>query len=138
MDYEDHKVPVRLKLAALWAALMFLYIYADFFGLFRPGQLGDMNRGIIHPFGPATPALMLGVSLMMALPSLMVFAPLVMPPAVTRWANVVLGLVYGAIIILTMIGAPLFYLFFGVIEVALSALIVRYAWTWPRTAQAAP
>ena len=28
---EDIKVPVKLKLAALWASSMFLYIYVDYF-----------------------------------------------------------------------------------------------------------
>ena len=134
MALEDVPIPVKLKLSALWAALMFCYIYADFFGLFRPGALADMNQGIIHPFGPATPGILLGTSLMMAIPSLMVFAPLVMPPAAGRWANLVLGPVYGVIIVLTMIGAPLYYLFFGAIEVVLSGLIAWHAWSWPRAA----
>jgi hypothetical protein len=134
MEYEDFRVPVKLKLSALWAALMFCYIYADFFGLFRPGQLADMNAGIIHPFGPANPYILLGTSIMMAVPSLMVFGSLVLRPAVNRWTNTVLGLAYGVIIVLTMIGAPLFYLFFGAIEVALSLLIMWYAWSWPRAA----
>jgi hypothetical protein len=124
-------VPVKLKLSALWASLMFCYIYADFFGLFRPGQLAAMNQGIIHPFGPATPTILLGTSIMMAVPSVMVFAALALPPAPSRWINLVLGLVYGLIIVLTMIGAPLFYLFFGSIEVVLSFLVAYYAWTWP-------
>jgi hypothetical protein len=133
VEFEDYRVPVKLKLSALWAALMFCYIYADFFGLFRPGQLADMNQGIINPLGPSTPYILLGVSIMMAVPSVMVFAPLVLRPAINRWTNMVLGIVYGAIIILTMIDAPLFYLFFGAVEVALSSCIVWYGWTWPRT-----
>ena len=31
---EDAKVPVKLKLSALWAALMFLYAYGDIFAFF--------------------------------------------------------------------------------------------------------
>jgi hypothetical protein len=42
---EDAKVPIRLKLSALWAALMFCYVYGDYFGLYRPGQLQGMLRG---------------------------------------------------------------------------------------------
>ena len=131
MALEDYRVPVKLKLSALWASLMFCYIYADFFGLFSPGQLADMNRGIIHPFGPTTPLILLGTSIMMAVPSLMVVAPLVLRPAIARWTNLVLGPVYGLIIVLTMVGAPPFYLLFGAVEVALSLLIAWYAWRWP-------
>jgi hypothetical protein len=93
-----------------------------------------MNRGIIHPFDPTTPLILLGTSIMMAVPSIMVFAPLALRPAVSRWANLVLGPVYAVIIILTMVGAPLFYLFFGTVEVALSLLIAWCAWSWPQIA----
>ncbi len=134
MKLQDYEAPLTVKLAALWASLMFCYIYADFFGLFVPGRLGDMNQGIINPLGPATPGVMLGVSIMLAVPALMIFAVLVMRPAVNRWANIVLGLVYAVIIALTMIGAPLFYLFFGAVEIGLSLLIIGHAWRWPAEA----
>jgi hypothetical protein len=134
MGFEDFKPPVKLKLAALWASLMFCYIYADFFGLFVPGRLEGMNRGIMNPLGYATPGVLLGTSAMMAVPSLMIFAALVVRPKINRWMNIVLGLVYAAIIVLTMIGAPVFYLFFGAIEVGLGLAIAAYAWRWPRVA----
>jgi hypothetical protein len=34
----DAPVPVRLKLSALWASVMFCYVYGDYFDLFRPGS----------------------------------------------------------------------------------------------------
>ena len=30
---DDFKVHTKIKLAALWASVMFCYIYADYFGL---------------------------------------------------------------------------------------------------------
>lgn len=129
---EDFRIPVKLKLSALWAAVMFCYIYGDFFGLFVPGRLAEMNEGIIGPLGPATPYVLLGVSAMMALPSLMVFLTLIMRPVVSRWVNIVLGAAFTLIMMLTMPGAPLFYLFLGVIEIALTLLIVWYALRWPK------
>jgi hypothetical protein len=128
---EDLKVPVKLKIAGLWAATMFCYVYADFFMLHEPGRLAGMNAGTLAPFGVATPMIMLGVSVMMVIPSVMVFLALVMPPSPSRWVNMALGAIYSGIIILTMIGAPPFYLFFGAVEVALTSTIVWYGWTWP-------
>lgn len=130
--FEDGKIPVRLKLSALWAAVTFCYLYGDFFGLFVPGRLAQMNQGIISPLGPATPAVLLGVSAMMAVPSLMVFLTLVLPAATSRWANMLLGAAFTLIMIATMPGAPLFYLFLAVVEITLTLLIVWYAWRWPR------
>ena len=132
--FEDLEVPVKLKISALWAAVMFCYVYADFFMLHEPGRLAHMNAGILAPFGPATPGMMLGVSVMMVIPSVMVFLSLVLPPSANRWFNMALGAIYTIIIILTMIGAPLFYLFFGTVEVALTSAIIWYGRTWPRTA----
>ena len=130
---EDFNPPVKLKLSALWAAVMFCYVYGDFFGLFMPGRLAQMNQGIISPLGPATPAVMVGVSAMMAVPSLMLFLTLVLRASVSRWANIVTGLAYTLIMILTLPGAPLFYMFLAAIEIPLTLLIAWYALRWPRT-----
>ena len=34
---EDIKVNVKLKLSALWATVMFIYLYVDFFGFLNRG-----------------------------------------------------------------------------------------------------
>ncbi|MGO4502719.1 MULTISPECIES: DUF6326 family protein [unclassified Dyella] len=131
---EDLKVPVKLKLAGLWTSLMFLYIYVDYFGLYQPGNLQDMLKGNMGPLGPTTQGVLLGTSLLMAVPSLMIFLSLVMKPMLSRVLNIFLGLVYAIIMLVTMPGAWTFYLVMGAIEIALSLLIVWHAWTWPRLA----
>ena len=49
-EKEDVKINVKMKLSALWVALMLLYIYADIFSLFRPGQIEEMISGRMGPF----------------------------------------------------------------------------------------
>ena len=44
MALEDIKVNVKLKLAALWASFMFLYIYVDYFHLYMLGSIEDLYR----------------------------------------------------------------------------------------------
>jgi Family of unknown function (DUF6326) len=131
---EDVRIHVRFKLAALWASLMFCYIYGDYFGLYQPGTLHAMLAGRMGPLGPTTQWVLLATSLLMAVPSVMVFLSLVLSPAVCRWAQVVLGIAYTLIMLLSMPGAWMFYLFLGAIEVILSASIVWYAWRWPKAA----
>jgi hypothetical protein len=133
---DDVKIHVRIKLSALWASVMFCYIYGDYFGLYKPGALQDMLDGNMGPLGPTTQGVLLGTTLMMAIPSAMVFLSLVLKAGVCRWANIVLGAVYTAIMLMTMPGAWTFYLMLGAIEIALTLLIVRYAWTWPKHAAA--
>ena len=36
--FEDVKVGVRCKIAALWIAMLFLFAYGDIFGFFSPGS----------------------------------------------------------------------------------------------------
>jgi len=47
---EDAIVPVKIKLAALWAVLMFLYAYGDIFGFFRQDVLNGVKAGKVAGF----------------------------------------------------------------------------------------
>lgn len=131
MALDDVLIPVRLKLSALWSSLMFCYLYGDYFGLYKPGKLHGMLGGQ-GPFGPVSQGDLVIASVLLALPGLMVFLSLVMPARPTRWATILLGLFYTAVMLATMPGAWWFYIVLGVIEVALSLLIVWYGLTWPR------
>jgi hypothetical protein len=129
---DDFKVHTKVKLAALWASVMSCYIYADYFGLFSPGQLATMNRGIISPLGRSTDGVMVFVSVMMAVPSLMIFLSVALPARPNRILNMLFGALYTAIISLTM-WTDAHFIFYGVIEISLTLLAIYYAWTWPRT-----
>ncbi len=132
MKLQNVKVHVKLKLASLWASLMFCYIYGDYFGLFQPGNLQSMLNGQMGPLGHTTQAVLLGTALLMAVPSLMIFLSLVLIPAINRAANIALGVLYAVIMLISMPGAWTFYMVLGVIEVALCLAIIGYAWRWPR------
>jgi hypothetical protein len=127
---EDYKVHTKIKLAALWASVMFCYIYADYFGLFSPGQLATMNRGEIPPLGQSTDGVMIFVSAMMAIPSLMIVLCVFMPARPNRILNILCGAIYTGIIGLTMWGGAHF-IFYGAIEISLTLLVVAQAWAWP-------
>ncbi|MEO6914092.1 MAG: DUF6326 family protein [Candidatus Baltobacteraceae bacterium] len=137
-DFVDVKVHVKFKLAGLWTSLMFCYVYGDYFGLWQPGTVRGMLQGRMDPFGAVTQNVLLGTSAMLAIPALMVFLSLALMPALNRWLNIVLGVLYTAIMLVTMPGAWEFYIFFGIIEVILTLLIVWNAWRWPAIAPGAP
>jgi len=129
----DIKVHVRFKLSALWAALMFCYIYGDYFGLYVPGQLQGMLDG--HgPIGTVSQSSLVATSILLAIPGLMVFLSLVLPAMLCRWGNVVLAAFYVAVMIMTMPGAWSFYVLLGVVEIVLGVLTIWYAWAWPKQA----
>jgi cbb3-type cytochrome oxidase subunit 3 len=129
-EEEAGKIPVQMKLSALWAALMFLYIYADIFSLYRPGQLDEMQAGRMGPL-PVDQGSLLMASFLMLIPALMVFLALTLKPRLGRWVNIILGVLYTAVNIGNLVGETwAFYILFGIVEMALTLLIVGYAWKW--------
>ena len=129
-EKEDVKINVKMKLSALWVALMLLYIYADILSLFKAGAIEKMMEGFMGPF-PVTQGSLLSASILMMIPAVMVFLSLILKAKVNRWANIILGVLYTFVNISLLIGETwVFYLSFVVVEIALTLLIVRYAWKW--------
>lgn len=127
----DPPLPLRLKLSALWASLTFCYLYGDYFGLYKPGKLQHMLEGA-GPLGQASQGSLLFVSLLLAIPGLMVLLTLALPVRLTRWLNLGLAVFYAIFVALTMPGAWWFYLAYSSIEIALCGAIAWLAWRWPR------
>ncbi|MEK7266608.1 MAG: DUF6326 family protein [Pseudomonadota bacterium] len=129
---EEFRAPAKLKLAAMWTSLMFLYVYGDYFNMYSPGKLAAMAAGNVGPVNAADGAGMLAISMMMAIPALMITLSLIAPSWLSKWLNVLFGLAYAGILAATLPGAPLFYLGYGAIEIPLSLFIVWTALSWPR------
>lgn len=106
---------------------MFCYIYGDYFGLYVPGTLVDMNHGSMGPLGRATASVLMGVSLMMAVPSLMIALSLLLPARVCRWSCIFLGLFYTATMAVSLPGSEPFYKVLAVIEMTLTLAITIVA-----------
>jgi hypothetical protein len=129
---EDVRVGVRLKISALWIAMLFLFAYGDIFGFFNPGQIEEVISGEISGI-EITQVFLLAVSVYIAIASVMIFLSLVLRPTVCRWTNIVLAILYSVSIVASAIGeTDAYYLFLSTAEIAMLLLIVRYAWTWPR------
>lgn len=111
---------------------MFCYIYADILGLYDPWLLGEIMQGNMGPLGPITQGLKLGVAVLMSIPALMVFLSLALKPQVNRWLNIIFGLLFTLVILVTLFMGPWFYyIYFAVLEMTLTSLIVWQAWKWP-------
>ncbi|HEV3154277.1 MAG TPA: DUF6326 family protein [Candidatus Baltobacteraceae bacterium] len=127
----DVTINVRFKLMALWTSVMFCYIYADYFDLYTKGSIQQLVRGQMGPLGPATPGVLVGASVLLAIPSVMIFLSLVFPPNVARWLSLVVGTLYTLVNCTNFLSSRPFYVFYGVVEVVLTLLVVWYAWRWP-------
>jgi len=129
-EREDLRINVRIKLSALWVAIMLLYIYADILSLFKPGQIEQMIAGKMGPF-PVTQSSLLAGSTLMIVPAVMVFLSLTLKTIVNRWANITTGVLYTFVNISNLVGETwAYYIFFGIVEIAFTLLIVWYAWKW--------
>ncbi|MBI5842016.1 MAG: hypothetical protein HZB19_18165 [Chloroflexi bacterium] len=129
-EMEDVKINIKIKLSALWATMMLLYIYADILSLFRPGQVEEMIEGLMGPF-PVTQGSLLVASIMMIIPAVMVFLSIALKAKVNRWANIILGVLYTLVNISNLIGETwAYYISFSIVEITLTLLIVWYAWKW--------
>jgi hypothetical protein len=135
-NLEDTPINIKFKLSALWAATAFLYIYGDYFELYIPGKLAHMLDGRMGPLGPVTQSVLLGASIMLAIPSLMVFLSLTLKPAISRWLNIIFGLLLTVVVFFVIPGTWHFYMLYGIIEMLLTLTIVWLAWKWPRVKNA--
>jgi hypothetical protein len=124
-------VDIKLKLAGLWTAVTFCYVYGDLFGFFRQDTITDIASG--KGGFIATQSGLLFAALSIVVPSLMPFMCLIMRARVSRIANLIVGGVYTAFVFATIAGAWHYYVFLSVVEIMLTLLIVRYAWQWPES-----
>ena len=134
--YQDYWINPRIKIAALWASMLFIYAYVDLFSLYRADVRADIEAGDIFAFTIGQ-GFLLGVTIYVVIPSLMVFLSLVLSASVTRMANIVVAVLYAVTIAGGTIGESNYYYILGsLIEAALLAGVIYYAWTWPKTTDA--
>lgn len=125
----------RVKIAALWTSMMFVFAYIDILSFFRPDVRADIEAGQVFVFEIGE-AFLLGVTIYILIPSLMVFGALVLRPRIARVANISVAAVYALTIVGAAVGEWGYYVLGSVAEVALLAGIVYYSLTWPRQASA--
>jgi hypothetical protein len=135
---ENLRMPVQAKLAAAWTSFMFLYIYVDYFHLYKPGAVDDILAGVVFEFD-ISQTLLTAFLTLVAIPILMVMLSMTLPARANRATNLVVASLYIPVSAFNAVGESWTY-FYGLsigLEVLLLAFILRSAWTWPRTAPSA-
>jgi hypothetical protein len=129
--YQDYWINPRIKIAALWTSMMFVFAYVDLFSLYRADIRADIEAGKMFAFTIGQ-GFLLGVTIYILVPSLMLSLSLVLPVRVTRTANIVAAVLYAVTIVGGAIGEWNYFILGSVMEAALLAGVVYYAWTWPK------
>ncbi len=133
-SFEDIKVNLKVKLAMLWASLMFFIIYLDYFHLYMPGKLADIQTGKVFVFAITQGFLLIALGLV-GIPAPMIFLSVALPAKVNRLANIIVATVNIPLILYNLAGEAWMHMVVGaVVQVALLCMIIYYARKWKRVA----
>lgn len=130
---ENKKINIKIKLAALWASVTFCYLYGDYFELYTPGKVNGLLTGenILD-----SPTKLFIAALILAIPSVMVAASILLKPTLNRILNIVFGILFTLIMLFIGINSLTewysFYAFMALLESVLTFFIVWNAFKWPR------
>jgi len=120
----------KVLLSTLWLFAILTYTYGDVVTLMDPVKHGSIEL---------TEGFLLGGSIFMMIPISMVLLSRILKYRANRWANIIAGTIMTVALTLTLFVAvpTTYYVFFSVIEIATTAVIVGYAWKW-RSPEASP
>lgn len=138
LTLDDPPIPVRAKLVAAWTSFMFLYVYVDVIAFFKPGVVDGILAGKVWEFDVSQTLLTTFLALM-AIPIFMIVLSMTLPARANRLTNLVVASLQIHYAAFNVVGESwtLFYGLGVVLEVIVLVVILRYAWTWPRTPQQA-
>jgi len=120
---------IQIKLSALWAVLMLIYLLGDvlriFSGDFKAGEMGSSGGMKL------TQGMLLGIAMLMLIPILMVFLTLVLSYPVNRWANIIVAVIFFLFNLLGLPTYPSAYdKFLIAVSLVFNVLTIWYAWNW--------
>ena len=113
----------KLLISSLWLFAMLTYTYGDVVTLMDPIKHGSIDL---------TEGFLLGGSIYMMIPITMVLLSRILKYRANRLSSIIAGTIMTITLTLTLFVAvpTMYYVFFTAIEIACTALIVWYAWTW--------
>ena len=117
---------IKIKLSALWVALMLAYLLGDVLRIFSGDFVGGEVEGM-----EVTQGMYLGLAILLVIPVVMVFLSLTLEYKANRWANIILAIVF---FVFNLIGLPTYPSaydrFLIIVGLVFNVLTVWYAWKW--------
>jgi Family of unknown function (DUF6326) len=129
---EEFRVNVRIKLSALWTGVMFCYIYGDYFGLYVPGKVQGLlnNKNMLN-----SPMNLFIAAFLLMIPAFMIFLSIMIKPKLCKVLNIGAGIFFTLFTLLVGLVSVSawngFYVFYSLLEGAITSLIVYLAFNWP-------
>jgi hypothetical protein len=132
-ELQDFPINIKIKLSALWAGVTLCYLYCDYFELYVPKKIEGIISGetLLN-----SPARLFGAGLLLAIPAVMIFLSILLKPALSKWLNIIVGILFTVMMVLIAFTYSelwyTFYLFYAILESLITAVIVWLAWRWPK------
>jgi hypothetical protein len=134
----DRATDPRLVVISAWIAMMFLYLYCDFFSLYRPGQLGDIAGGKMGYFDVSQTGL-LSASILMIIPIIMIFVTSIATARICHVVNMAISPVYLLVNVGNLFGETwAYYFLFGFLESGSALLVFMLSFRGSRRGREAP
>jgi hypothetical protein len=122
----------KVLLSTLWIFATVNYLFCDILTLMNPGDLKQILSGSVGSL-EMTPNFLLGAAIFMEIPLVMILLSRILRYKSNRIANITAGSIMTVIQIMSNFvgsGVTPHYIFFSVVEIATTAFIVWFAWTW--------
>ena len=121
----------KVLLSTIWIFVIFNYLYCDVISLMDTAFLKQYLAGNVAGM-EMTQGFFLAAAVLMEISISMVLLSRVLKYSANRWANIIAGTITTVVQFLTLVFDPptMYYLFFSVIEITSTALIVWLAWRW--------
>ncbi len=119
---------MKSRLSTLWIFVLFNMAFADIIGFVEPGTLETLMAGDVG--FELTPAIMVVISLIQAIPIAMVLLSRFLDYRMNRWANIVAAIITLVYIIGGGSWDKASYIVFAMLEILALLYIIWFAWTW--------
>ena len=128
------QIPVQTKLAAAWTSFMFLYVYVDVRGLYKPGAVAGILQGQVWEFDISQTFITASLAAA-SVPALMILLSTTLPARANRLTNLVIATLLVPWMAFNLAGGE-WLAYYGLgfaVELGALVFILRTAWTWPLT-----
>ena len=121
----------RIKISVLWIFMTLAALTTSILMLMEPGVLDGIMAGEVLGM-QITPEILLIAAIERLVPLVMAFLSLTLKDSMNRWSNIIVGIVYTALSIISLNGASAQMILMWVSAAVATALIVWYAWKFKR------
>lgn len=130
-DIKNTGTDLKVRLSTLWLFATLNYLYCDIVTVMDTQKLKQFMAGTVGGM-EITQGFLLGAGVLVEIPIAMILLSRLLKYRLNRWANIIAGIIMTAVQILTLFPSTptTYYIFFSIIEIASTSLIVWYAWKW--------